>query len=142
MITVDRYLHFDNIDMEQPEISSQCSHCGLKAGLKFAEESNRPSLVGAVTTYLAEIQLTKKPKTLAAYTTALDYCLESCKAQHVTEIDRRHMLEFTAFLRDEKEQMPRSVYNKFENVMTFLKANKVRDIVGKTDWPDAVHYVL
>jgi hypothetical protein len=100
------------------------------------------SLVGAVTTYLAEIQLTKKPKTLAAYTTALDYCLESCKAQHVTEIDRRHMLEFTAFLRDEKEQMPRSVYNKFENVMTFLKANKVRDIVGKTDWPDAVHYVL
>jgi hypothetical protein len=28
MITVDRYLHFDNIDMEQPNISSQCSHCG------------------------------------------------------------------------------------------------------------------
>jgi integrase/recombinase XerD len=108
---------------------------GLKAGLKFAEESDRPSLVGAVTTYLAEIQLTKKPKTLAAYTTALDYFLESCKAQHVADVDRRHMLEFAAFLRDEKEQAPRSVYNKFENVMTFLKANKVRDIVGKTDWP-------
>ena len=28
MITVDRYLHFDNIDVEQPEISSQCTHCG------------------------------------------------------------------------------------------------------------------
>jgi hypothetical protein len=28
MTSVDRYLHFDNIDMEQPEISSQCSHCG------------------------------------------------------------------------------------------------------------------
>jgi len=28
MITVDRYLHFDNIDMEQPNISSQCSHGG------------------------------------------------------------------------------------------------------------------
>jgi len=45
------------------------------------------------------------------------------------------MLEFAAFLRDEKGQAPRSVYNKFENVMTFLKANKVRDIVGKADWP-------
>jgi integrase/recombinase XerD len=45
------------------------------------------------------------------------------------------MLEFAAFLRDEKEQAPCSVYNKFENVMTFLKANKVRDIVSKTDWP-------
>jgi len=28
MITLDRYLHFDNIDVEQPEISSQCSRCG------------------------------------------------------------------------------------------------------------------
>jgi hypothetical protein len=28
MITVNRYLHFDNIDMEQREISSQCSRCG------------------------------------------------------------------------------------------------------------------
>jgi hypothetical protein len=30
MITVDRYLHFENIDVEQPEISSQCTHCGQK----------------------------------------------------------------------------------------------------------------
>jgi len=27
------------------------------------------------------------------------------------------------------------MYNKFESVMTFLKAHKVRDIVGKNDWP-------
>lgn len=24
----NRYLHFDNIDMEQPDISSRCSRCG------------------------------------------------------------------------------------------------------------------
>jgi integrase len=108
---------------------------GLKAGLRFAEESDSLSLVDAVTAYLAEVQLTKKPKTLAAYTTALDYFLESCKAQHVADIERRHMLEFAAYLREEKEQAPRSVYNKFENVMTFLKANGIRGIVGKNDWP-------
>lgn len=108
---------------------------GLKAGLKFAQDSNGTPLAGAVTTYLAEIQLTKKPKTLAAYTTALDYFLESCKKDHVTDVERRDLLEFAAFLRDEKEQSPRSVYNKFENVMTFLKANAVRGIVGKNDWP-------
>lgn len=28
MHTVERYLHFDNIDMEQPDISSRCSQCG------------------------------------------------------------------------------------------------------------------
>jgi hypothetical protein len=33
------------------------------------------------------------------------------------------LLKFTAFLRDEKKQSPRSVYNKFETGMTFLKNN-------------------
>jgi hypothetical protein len=28
MIDLDPYLHFDNIDMQKPDISSQCSHCG------------------------------------------------------------------------------------------------------------------
>jgi hypothetical protein len=27
---VDRYLHFDNIDMRKPDVSSQCSHCGQR----------------------------------------------------------------------------------------------------------------
>jgi len=45
------------------------------------------------------------------------------------------LLKFCAFLRDKKKQAPRSVYNKFENVMTFLKANGIRGLVGKNDWP-------
>ena len=108
---------------------------GLKAGLKFADEEGQVRLAEAVTGYLAETQLTKKPKTLAAYTTALDYFLESCKRQHLADVDRRDMLQYAAFLRDEKEQGPRSVYNKFENVMTFLKSQGIRGLVGKNDWP-------
>jgi integrase len=45
------------------------------------------------------------------------------------------MLKFVAFLREKKLQSPRSVYNKFENVMTFLKAQGIRGLVGKNDWP-------
>jgi integrase len=45
------------------------------------------------------------------------------------------LLKYAAFLRDEKEQAPRSVYNKFENLMSFLKAQGVRGLVGKNDWP-------
>ncbi len=45
------------------------------------------------------------------------------------------LLKFCAFLRDEKEQAPRSVYDKFENLMAFLKANGIRGLVGKSDWP-------
>ncbi len=51
------------------------------------------------------------------------------------DIERKDMLKFSAFLRDEKKQSPRSVYNKFEVVMTFLKSNGVRDLIGKNDWP-------
>jgi integrase/recombinase XerD len=92
-------------------------------------------LVHAVALYLEDIRLTKKPKTYAAYKTALDYFLESCKKQRLEEIERNDLLKFASFLRDEKEQAPRSIYNKFENVMSFLKAQGVRGLVGKNDWP-------
>jgi integrase/recombinase XerD len=98
------------------------------------QNGNR-SLVAAVADFLDETKLTKKPKTLAAYTTALNYFTESCYKQTLNEIERKDLLKFSAFLRDEKEQAPRSVYNKFENVMTFLKANGIRGLVGKNDWP-------
>jgi integrase/recombinase XerD len=105
-------------------------------GQQVKPENNGNRLIsGAIATYLDEIKLTKKPKTLAAYTTALTYFQESCHKMCVEEITRKDMLEFSAFLRDEKGQSPRSVYNKFENVMTFLKANGVRGLVGKNDWP-------
>jgi integrase len=80
-------------------------------------------------------KLTKKPKTLAAYTTALNYFTESCPKIFLQDIDRKDLLKFCAFLRDEKKQAPRSVYNKFENLMTFLKANGIRGLAGKNDWP-------
>lgn len=95
----------------------------------------RTSLLGAVTDYLDEIKLSKKPKTLSAYSTALNYFTECCKKLHVEDIDRKDLLKFSAFLRDEKDQSPRSTYNKFENVMTFLKAQGIRGLVKKNDWP-------
>jgi integrase/recombinase XerD len=95
----------------------------------------RAPLLAAVTDYLDEIKLSKKPKTLAAYTTALDYFTASCHKVHVEDIERKDLLKYAAFLREQKDQSPRSTYNKFENVMTFLKAQGVRGLVGKNDWP-------
>jgi site-specific recombinase XerD len=98
------------------------------------QNGNR-SLAAAVTDYLEETKLSKKSKTHAAYSKALEYFQECCSKVQIEEIDRKDLLRFAAFLRDEKEQAPRSVYNKFENLMTFLKANGVRGLVGKNDWP-------
>jgi len=97
--------------------------------------SGQRSLAASVADYLDEIKLTKKPKTLAAYTKALGYFTESCRKMNLDEIERADLLKFSAFLRDEKAQSPRSVYNKFENVMTFLKSQGIRGIVDKNDWP-------
>ncbi len=98
-------------------------------------QNGHRSLAAAVAEFLDETKLTKKPKTLAAYTTALNYFTESCHKLDLDKIERKDLLKFSAFLRDEKKQAPRSVHNKFENVMTFLKANGIRGLVGKNDWP-------
>jgi integrase len=98
-------------------------------------QNGHRSVAAAVADFLDETKITKKPKTLSAYSTARAYFVESCHKLNLEEIERRDLLKFSAFLRDEKAQAPRSVYNKFENVMTFLKAHGIRGLAGKNDWP-------
>jgi integrase/recombinase XerD len=110
----------------------------LKNGIELAEDGAKNGhrrLDFSVTEYLADVKLTHKPRSYAAYATALAYFLDSCKKTNVEDIDRRDLLRFSAFLRDEKGQAPRTVYNKFEHVMTFLKAQGIRGVAGKSDWP-------
>jgi integrase len=98
------------------------------------QKGQRP-LPATVAAYLAETKLTKKPRSYSAYATALKYFLESCTKRHLEDVERLDLLKFSAFLREDKEQAPRSVYNKFEHVMTFLKAQGIRGLVKKNDWP-------
>ncbi len=98
-------------------------------------QNGHRSVAAAVADFLDETELTKKPKTHAAYSTALAYFTESCHKLNLEEIERKDLLKFHAFLRDDKEQAPRSCWNKFANVMSFLKAQGVRGLVCKNDWP-------
>jgi hypothetical protein len=52
----------------------------LNSGVSVLPENGNghPSVAGAVARFLEETELTKKPKTLAAYATALNYFTESC----------------------------------------------------------------
>ncbi|MGC2610579.1 MAG: tyrosine-type recombinase/integrase [Candidatus Sulfotelmatobacter sp.] len=118
----------------QKEAELNATNNGLEVMPENGDNGGR-SLAGAATDFLEETKLTKKPKTLAAYKTALGYFQESCRKPYLEDIERRDLLKFAAFLRDEKGQAPRSVHNKFETVITFLKANNIRGIVGKNDWP-------
>lgn len=86
-----------------------------------SDENGHRSLAAAVAEFLEETKLTKKPKTLAAYSTSLAYFQESCSKLYLEDIGRRDLLKFSAFLRDDKAQAPRSCWNKFANVMSFLR---------------------
>ena len=71
-------------------------------------DNGHRSFAAAVAEYLEETKLTKKPKTLAAYTTALAYFRNPAPSCICEDIERKDLLKFCAFLRDEKEQAPRS----------------------------------
>ncbi len=100
-----------------------------------SNDSSKRSLATAVTTFLEKVQERKKPKTHAAYSTALNYFTESCQKAYLEDVNRDDMLDFCTFLRDVKKQSPRSVHNKFSTALGFLRAHGIRDLVGKDDWP-------
>ena len=110
----------------------------MNAGVTVVPENGnngQRSITAAIAEYLEETRINKKPRTFAAYSTALGYFVESCSKTYLADIDRKDLLRFCGFLREEKEQAPRSIHNKFEIVMAFLKANGIRGLVGKRDWP-------
>jgi len=106
------------------EAELNARNCGV--AVVPTSTNGKRSLAGAVAEYLEETMLSKKPKTHAAYSTALAYFQESCTKMNLEDIERKDLLKYAAFLRDEKDQSPRSVANKFENVMSFLKSRGVR----------------
>ena len=128
----------DAADASARRLRKESELNAVNNGVAVAPENGQDghrSLAAAISEYLEETTLTKKPKTLAAYTTALSYFTESCPKLFLEEIERKDLLRFCAFLRDVKEQAPRSCWNKFANVMSFLKANGIRGLVKKNDWP-------
>ena len=117
--------------LRQEQILASKAH-----GIKVVEPTEGSALlIDAAHIYLSDIKLAKKPKTHAAYKTSVDYFLESCKKQKLEEIERSDLLKFKAYLRDGKKLEPRTVWNKFSNVMSFLKAQGIRGLASKNDWP-------
>ena len=134
-VTVGR----DATEAENRRQAKEKELAAINAGVPvLARTDGQVSLTAAIAEYLEETKLTKKPKTLSAYTTALAYFQESCHKQFILDIERKDLLRYAAFLRDEKGQSPRSCWNKFSNVMIFLKAQGVRELLAKNDYPKFV----
>ncbi len=116
-------------------------HGGRPTAKPKPERAALKMLDAAIDEYRDEIEAGRKPKTYSAYNVSLRYFYESIGNKPLSDISRTDLVDFTVFLKEEKHRSDRSAYNKFENVMTFLKHF---DITGKSlkikshDWPQYV----
>jgi len=108
---------------------------GLIVTDPMGEEDTRLRLRAAKSEFLEDIQLSRQRKTWLGYCLSLSYFTQCCSKTYVEEIDRKDLLRFVVFLRDERELAPRTVHNKFAEVLTFLAAQGVPKLVSKNDRP-------
>jgi integrase/recombinase XerD len=91
----------------------------------------------AVATYLSEIKLSRTPATHSAYTLALRNFTDSCSKTHLEEVSRVDLSQYIKHLRD-GGLSDRTCHNRFEHLLTFLKANGIENLATKRDWPKYV----
>lgn len=101
-----------------------------------------PSIQFASEEFLKEIRSNLKPSTIASYTTAMTQfltCLESgdSKKVFVTEIDRKDLLAYKAFLRDKHDEAS-TAKGKITLIKMWLNIHGVTGIMRKHDMPKPV----
>jgi integrase len=110
-------------------------------GLVVAEESNgsdsRLELASAIADYITETKATRSSKTASGRAYELGLFQQCCTKMYLDQIDRRDLMDFVAAQR-EQGYSDRTIYNRFESVVIFLKAQGIRGLVSKQDWPKYV----
>lgn len=105
------------------------------------ESGSRVRLEDAADDFLAEVRTQRKRKTFLAYRSMLTDFLASCANTYLDEIERRDLIDFVAYLKTRERGKKatglsdRTIYNKFELLMTFLKAKGIRGLATRRDWP-------
>ena len=87
----------------------------------------------AVASYLAEIKMSRTPATHSAYTLALRNFAVSCSKTYLEEIDRADLLGFVKYLREDQNLSDRTCHNRFEHLLTFLKAYGIMGWKGSSE---------
>src|SRR5258708_37100562 len=90
----------DAADASARRLQKEAELNALNHGVAVAQNGNgdgRRSIAVAVTEFLDETRLTKKPKTYAAYSTSLRYFQESCPKLNLQHFQRKDLLKFSPF---------------------------------------------
>jgi hypothetical protein len=89
------------------------------------DDPNRFQLRSAMADFLEEIKLSRQRKMSEGYKVSFANFLQFCDKKYVEDIQRTDLLRFCDSLGDRKELSPRTLYNKFTCVMTFLEARGI-----------------
>jgi integrase/recombinase XerD len=90
----------------------------------------------AMLAYIEEARLLgKRPAYVSALKTALHNLKDFTSKQSLHEITRDDLLRFASYLRDEKHLSPKVCWNQMTAVVGFLKANGIKGLITKNDWP-------
>jgi hypothetical protein len=83
------------------------------------------SLTAAVADYLAEIKMSRSRATHSAYSLSLRNFAEGCAKTYIEDVDRLDLLAFVHGMRTEGGLSDRTCHNRFEHLLTFLKAHGI-----------------
>lgn len=90
----------------------------------------------AVVAYVQEAELLGRRAIYVSFTkTALNNFKEFTSKQSLHEITRDDLLRFASYLRDDKHLSPKACWNQLAAVAGFLKANGIKGLIEKQDWP-------
>ena len=109
----------------------------IAAGLEVkgeGKDKGRITVSAAISVYLSDSKDGKAPKTYTSHKRTLDLFRQSCSKIFLDQIETRDMLDFRSFLK-RQAFADRTVFNHFEAANSFLRANGIKDIVPKHEWP-------
>jgi integrase len=112
----------------------------VKAGIEVADVDGieRVRVADAVADYLKEIEPPQRePKTYTAYKYCLELFAQHCKRIYLQDVQREDLLHFIRKLY-EMGCGPRTAYNRAAIVSQLLKANGMKGLLHKRDWPKYV----
>jgi len=130
----------DAADANARRLRKEAELNAVNNGVAVAEEgssSKRRMIASAVAQYLDEIKITRSAATHSAYDLALRNFCESCPKAYLEDINRTDLLHYINHLRNH-ELSDRTCHNRFEHLLTFLKAFGIEKLAKKRDWPKYV----
>jgi integrase/recombinase XerD len=130
----------DAADANARRLRKKAELNALSNGVAVAEDHGtamRRLISNAVSEYLEEIKISRSAATHSAYDLALRNFVGSCPKSHLEDVNRSDLLHYIKYLRDEGLS-DRTCHNRFEHLLTFLKAFGIEKLAKKRDWPKYV----